>query len=92
MERRKTTSKKIKRKEEEFSWYKDIFPESNVLFKDILSILITYYILTFLIKIIQTIHGDYSQFAVSLVILWVVLSFIVYHGRKVNYNNLFKQK
>ena len=92
MKKKLKASGSFKKKQiEEYNLSKDIFPEANVLFKDILSIFITYYVLIFMIKIIQTMNGGvYIQFVMSLVTLWVVISFILYHIRKVNYNNLFK--
>ncbi len=83
--------KKKKAKEEEKSnWFDFIFPKSDVLFKHVLSIFITYYVLTWLFEILQYFSGGWSQFVMSLTILWVVSSFVVYHLRQIDLNTIKK--
>ena len=83
-------SKSYKKKEEESGWFDFIFPETDILFKNVLSIFIIFYILDVLLSVIQFTNSKFAQLGISLLILWTVLSFVVHHLRQILDFNKFK--
>ena len=81
--------KKKETKEEESNLIDFIFPETDILFKNVLSVFITYYILDILFKILQIQNGIWGKFFISILILWTVMSFCVFHFNKL-FNKLKK--
>ena len=81
-----------KKEEKEMSVLDFIFPESDVLFKNVLSIFITYYILSWLVKILQSQDRFIIQLTISLITIYVVLTFLMFHLRQAIDFNKFKIK
>ncbi len=78
--------KKQVEEEEEIFWWKSFFPQTDILFKNTISLLIVYYITIFLIETMQTINGNFKQMIFSLVILWVLLYWIINNIQQMNLN------
>ncbi len=71
--------KKILEKADEKSWFEIVFPKTDFPFKQVLSMFVIYYIITWLIKTIQiTNPGNIAQISISIVTLWVIFSWIVW--------------
>ncbi len=78
--------KKKKEEKKDQSWFEMFFPQTDILFKNLISLFIVYYTITWLIKVIQITSSNSNNIVLPLTILWVISYWIIYNIRQMNLN------